>query len=62
MSYERYRVLKYYSMMERRYKWGVYDMETPSEMTGETMTKVFGGTAPEARQRAKELNRQEVQA
>ncbi len=62
MSYERYRVLKYYCMMERRYKWGVYDLETPST-GGSTMTKVFSGTAPEARKHAKELNAQKpVQA
>jgi hypothetical protein len=57
--YERYRVLKYYSMMERRYMWGVYDLDTPSPH-GETMTKVFSGTAPEARARCKELNKAQV--
>jgi len=54
-TYERYRVLKYYSMMERRFKWGVYDLDTPDPYGG-TMTKVFSGTAKEARAKAKELN------
>jgi len=56
MSYERYRVLKFYCMHDRRYEWGVYDLETTSK-SGETMTKVFSGTAPEARAKAKELNK-----
>lgn len=64
MSYERYKVLKYYSMYERRYMWAVYDLETPCALNGETMTKVGKGTtAKDARAKAKELNKaQEVTA
>ena len=62
MSYERYRVLKYYSMHDRRYKWAVYDLDTPSA-SGETMTKVTpGSTAKEARAKAKELNAKQQEA
>ena len=61
MSYERYRVLKYYSMHDRCYKWAVYDLEMADPKTGETMIKVTkGGTSKEARSKAKEINTKAV--